>query len=71
VKITTTRMILGAALLIAISQGENVRNSMEKNSSIRQEQSDFQDRVGRIELNHVKPKHYQRLHLIDIATIAF
>lgn len=44
-KITTTRMILGAALLIAISQGENVRSSMEKNSSIRQEQSDFQDRV--------------------------
>lgn len=45
VKITTTRFILGAALLIAISQGENVRSSMEKSSSIRQEQSNFQDRV--------------------------
>ncbi len=44
-QITTTRVILGIALLFALSQGENVRKSLDKSNATREEQSQFQDRI--------------------------
>ncbi len=63
VKITTSRIILGAVLLIAISQGENVRKSLDKSNAIRQEQSDFQDRVRQ---NRTESRQAEKLSKIAL-----
>ena len=44
-RIATSHIIIGIGALVLLSQGENVRGSLEKNNQIRQEQSDFNDRI--------------------------
>jgi hypothetical protein len=44
-KIKTTHIIWGSIALIALSQGENVRQSLAKGNQIRQEQASFSDRI--------------------------
>jgi hypothetical protein len=62
-KITTTRIILGAAILIGLSQGENVRNSLEKSNALRQEQSQFQDRIRQ---NRTESRQAEKLSKIAL-----
>lgn len=44
-KIKTTHIIWGSIALIALSQGENVRQSLAKGNQVRQEQAEFSDRI--------------------------
>lgn len=44
-KIKSSYCIFGVFVLVALSQGENVRSSLSKGSTIRQEQADFSDRI--------------------------
>jgi hypothetical protein len=62
-KITTTRIILGAAILIALSQGENVRSSLDKSNALRQEQSQFQDRIRQ---NRTESRQAEKLSKIAL-----
>lgn len=41
----TSHLIWGAVAVLALSQGENVRQSLAKGSQIRQEQAEFSDRL--------------------------
>ena len=43
--IKTTHLIWGAIALIALSQGENLRSSLAKGNQIKQEQTEFSDRI--------------------------
>ncbi len=62
-KITTTRIIFGAAILIALSQGENVRSSLDKSNALRQEQSQFQDRIRQ---NRTESRQAEKLSKIAL-----
>ena len=44
-KIKTSHMIIGLGVLALLSQGENVRHSLEKSNQIRALQNDFNDRI--------------------------
>jgi hypothetical protein len=44
-KLKTSHIIWGSIALIALSQGENVRQSLAKGGAIRQEQAEFSDRI--------------------------
>jgi hypothetical protein len=44
-KIKATHIIWGSIALVALSQGENVRSSLAKGNRIRQEQTEFSERV--------------------------
>jgi len=43
--IKTTHLIWGSIALIALSQGENVRSSLSKGNQIKQQQTEFSDRI--------------------------
>ena len=44
-KIKTSHIIWGSVVLVALSQGENVRTSLAKGDQVRQEQAEFSDRI--------------------------
>lgn len=44
-KLKTSYVIWGAAVLIGLAQGENVRSSLAKGSKLRQQQTEFSDRI--------------------------
>lgn len=44
-KLKTSHLIVGCIAILALSQGENVRSSINKGDRIRQEQSEFSDRI--------------------------
>jgi hypothetical protein len=44
-KITTSRLIIASVLLVALSNGENVRSSVQKGGEIRAQQSSFNERI--------------------------
>lgn len=44
-KLKTSHIIWGSIALIALSQGENVRQSLAKGNQVRQEQAEFSDRL--------------------------
>lgn len=44
-KIKTSNIIWGSIALLALSQGENVRQSLAKGNQVRQEQAKFSDRI--------------------------
>jgi hypothetical protein len=44
-KLKTSHIIWGSAILIALANGENVRHSLASGNQSRREQSDFSDRI--------------------------
>ncbi len=44
-KIKTSHIIWGFVAILALSQGENVRQSLAKGNQVRQEQADFSSRI--------------------------
>lgn len=44
-KITTSRILIACVVLVALSNGENVRSSIEKGGEIRAQQSSFNERI--------------------------
>lgn len=63
-KIKTSHIILGIATLSILSQGENVRSSLEKGSQVRQEQADFSDRIRQ---NKIEEKEAEKLSKVALA----
>ncbi len=62
-KIKTSQMLWGAVALIALSQGENVRQSLYKNDQARQEQSVFNDRLRQ---NRTEARQAQKLSQVAL-----
>lgn len=44
-KLKTSHLIWGSIALLALSQGENVRSSIDKSNQVRREQAEFSDRL--------------------------
>lgn len=62
-KIKTSHIILGSITLIALSQGENVRQSLAKGDQVRQEQASFSDRIRQ---NRTEARQAQRLSKVAL-----
>lgn len=45
-KLTTTNLLIAGGVILLLSNGENVRGSIEKSNTIRQEQSSFHDNIA-------------------------
>ena len=62
-KIKTSHIIIGLIAVGLVSQGENVRGSLAKGDSIRQQQSEFNDRIRR---NRTEAKQAQKLSKVAL-----
>lgn len=62
-KIKTTHIIWGSIALLALSQGENVRQSLAKGNQIRQEQASFSDRIR---TNRTEARQSEKLSKVAI-----
>ena len=62
-KIKTSHIILAGIGLIALQNGENVRASLEKGNTIRQQQSSFNDYIRE---NRTKARHAAKLSKVAI-----
>jgi len=62
-KIKTSHIILACIGLIALQNGENVRASLEKGNTIRQQQSNFNDHIRE---NRIKARHAAKLSKVAI-----
>lgn len=62
-KLKTSHLIWGSIALIALSQGENVRQSLAKGNQIRQEQSEFSDRIR---LNRTESRQAEKLSKVAL-----
>lgn len=63
-KIKTSHIIIGLGVLALLSQGENVRSSLEKNNQIRTEQSEFNDRIRQ---NRTEEREAEKLSKVALA----
>lgn len=62
-KIGTESLMIGALILIGLSNGENVRSSLQKGGDIKQAQSEFSDRIRR---NKTEARNAQKLSQIAL-----
>ncbi|MBD1835377.1 hypothetical protein H6F61_22490 [Cyanobacteria bacterium FACHB-472] len=62
-KIKTSHIILAGIGLIALQNGENVRGSLEKSNTIRQQQSSFNDHIRE---NRTKARYAAKLSKVAI-----
>lgn len=62
--IKTSHIIIGLGVLALLSQGENVRSSLERNNQIRSEQSDFNDRIRQ---NRTEEREAEKLSKVALA----
>ena len=62
-KLRTTHLIWLSVALVGLSQGENVRQSVAKGNQIRQQQSEFSDRIR---TNREEAKQAQKLSKVAI-----
>lgn len=62
-KIKTTHIIWGSIALLALSQGENVRQSLAKGNQTRQEQASFSDRIR---TNRTEARQAEKLSKVAI-----
>ena len=62
-KLKTSHIIWGSIALIALSQGENVRQSLAKGNQIRQEQTEFSDRIR---LNRTEARQAEKLSKVAL-----
>jgi hypothetical protein len=62
-KLKTSHIIWGSVALLALSQGENVRSSLAKGSQIRQEQTEFSDRIRQ---NRTEAKNAEKLSKVAL-----
>ncbi|NEQ20176.1 MAG: hypothetical protein F6K28_13205 [Microcoleus sp. SIO2G3] len=62
-KVKTTHLIWGSIALIALSQGENVRSSLAKGNQIKQQQTEFSDRIRE---NRTEARQAQRLSKVAL-----
>ena len=62
--IKTSHIIIGLGVLALLSQGENVRSSLEKSNLIRTEQSEFNDRIRR---NRTEEREAEKLSKVALA----
>ena len=62
-KITTSRLLIGSVLLVALSNGENVRNSVQKSGEIRAQQSNFNERIRE---NRTRARNAQKLSQVAL-----
>lgn len=62
-KIKASHIIWGSIAILALSQGENVRQSLAKGSQIRQEQSSFSDRIR---LNRTEARQAEKLSKVAL-----
>lgn len=63
-KIKTSHLILGAVAVLALSQGENVRQSVSSSNQIRAEQADFADRLRE---NRTEARQAEKLSKVALA----
>jgi hypothetical protein len=63
-KIKTSHIIIGLGVLALLSQGENVRSSLERNNQYRSEQSEFNDRIRR---NRTEEREAEKLSKVALA----
>lgn len=62
-KVKTSHIILAGIGLIALQNGENVRASLQKGNTIRQQQSNFNDYIRE---NRIKARHAAKLSKVAI-----
>lgn len=62
-EIKTSHLIIGAVAVIALLNGENVRSSLQKGNDIRQEQSQFLDRIRQ---NRTEARQAEKLSKIAL-----
>jgi hypothetical protein len=62
-KLKTSHLIWGGIALLALSQGENVRQSLAKGNQVRLEQSEFSDRIR---LNRTEARQAAKLSKVAI-----
>ncbi|MBD2016173.1 hypothetical protein H6F96_19640 [Microcoleus sp. FACHB-53] len=62
-KLKTSHLIWGGIALIALSQGENVRQSLAKGNQVRQDQAEFSDRIR---LNRTEARQAAKLSKVAI-----
>jgi hypothetical protein len=62
-KIKTSHIIWGSIALLALSQGDNVRQSLNKGGTIRQEQAEFSSRIRQ---NRNKARQAEKLSKVAL-----
>jgi hypothetical protein len=62
-RIKTSHTIIGLGLLALLSQGENVRSSLEKSNQVRAEQTAFNDRIR---VNRTEAREAQKLSQVAL-----
>lgn len=62
-KIKTSYIIWGSLAILALSQGENVRLSLAKGNRVRQEQTEFSDRIR---LNRTEARQAEKLSKVAL-----
>ena len=62
-KVKTTHLIWGSIALIALSQGENVRSSLAKGNQIKQQQTEFSDRIR---VNRTEARQAEKLSKVAL-----
>ena len=62
-KIKTSTILYGVIVLIALSQGENVRQSLEKGNEVREQQASFSDRIRQ---NRTEARQAEKLSKVAI-----
>ncbi len=63
-EIKTTHIIIGLGVLAVLSQGENVRSSMEKQNQERTQRTEFSDRIRQ---NRLEEREAQQLSKVALA----
>jgi hypothetical protein len=62
-KLKSSHIIWGSIALIALSQGENVRQSLAKGGQVRREQAEFSDRIRQ---NRTEARQLQKLSQVAL-----